>query len=113
MHRLVVSMQPQIKQDMFRAPSPQAKSVKNKSQDDDNCYCSSKLLIRFVDMMTYPRPIRKYTFLLEPTMRLELLRAIVQMEKCVEGDNKISLRHRGKLLDNERYMGCVNEGGVS
>lgn len=29
-------------------------------EEDERCYCDGKFLIRVVDMLTYPKPVRKF-----------------------------------------------------
>ncbi|CAN0160372.1 unnamed protein product, partial [Phaeothamnion confervicola] len=41
------------------------------------CYCEDKFNLRFVDMLTYPRPIRKFNMLLDRRMLLSELRDLM------------------------------------
>jgi hypothetical protein len=42
-------------------------------------YCQDKISLRFLDLLTYPRPVRKFKLLLDPAMTLKDLKILVRV----------------------------------
>jgi hypothetical protein len=55
-------------------------------------YCQDKISLRFLDLLTYPRPVRKFKMLLDPNMTLKELKILVGKEVNIEPDDVVLLK---------------------
>jgi hypothetical protein len=69
-------------------------------------YCADKYNVRFVDMLTYPRPVRKFRLLLDCMMPLGTLRDMMAAETGVESTAMLVLLLRGKPVPREKVSLC-------
>jgi hypothetical protein len=65
-------------------------------------YCEDKLWIRFIDMLTYPRPIRKFKMLLDKHMNLALLREMMTAEVALDSISMLVLMTKNKTLSHDQ-----------
>lgn len=55
-------------------------------------YCQDKICLRFLDLLTYPRPVRKFKLLLDPNMSLRDLKILVGKEVNIDPDDVVLLK---------------------
>ena len=55
-------------------------------------YCQDKISLRFLDLLTYPRPVRKFKLLLDPNMSLRDLKILVGKEVNIDPDDVVLLK---------------------
>ncbi|CAM9572773.1 unnamed protein product [Chrysoparadoxa australica] len=60
-------------------------------------YCSGKLALRFVDMLTYPRPVHKFHLLLDRDLLVGSIREMMAAEKDMPA-HEVVLMTRGKPI---------------
>lgn len=61
-------------------------------------FCADKVFVRFVDMLTYPRPVRKFSMLLPKRMRIGALREMLWREVGLEKEALLEVRIRNRRL---------------
>jgi hypothetical protein len=64
-------------------------------------YCHDKIYLRFIDMLTYPRPPRRFTMLLCRDDRVRALKQVLAAEVGLESPGRLVLQHLGKTLDDD------------
>jgi hypothetical protein len=64
-------------------------------------YCHDKIYVRFVDMLTYPRPPRRFTMLLCKDDRVRALKQVLAAEVGLESPGRLVLQVLGKPLDDD------------
>ena len=74
-------------------------------------YCADKVYVRFFDMLTYPRPPRKFTVLLCRDDRVRALKQVLAAEVGVSGAEHLQLLLRGKPLDEDDVAMAVRVCG--
>ncbi|CAM9800360.1 unnamed protein product, partial [Ectocarpus fasciculatus] len=75
------------------------------------CYCKGKLILKVVDMLTYPRPVRKFEVLVEDQMSLLGLREIMLVNVKLESATKLVLLTRGRAIGPEKNNHTLQELG--
>lgn len=64
-------------------------------------YCHDKIYVRFVDMLTYPRPPRRFTMLLCRDDRVRALKQVLAAEVGLESPGRLVLQLGGATLDDD------------
>jgi hypothetical protein len=64
-------------------------------------YCYDKLYVRFVDMLTYPRPPRRFTMLLCKDDRVRALKQVLAAEVGLDSPSRLVLQLQSKPLDDD------------
>ena len=103
-------------------PSTKAKSDKKSKHDDLSAvtpyvkprrarcwYCADKVCLRFLDLLTYPRPVRKFKMLLLPSMLLKDLRALLAKEVNINAEDLVLMK-KGRLLPFQTGSDASNDG---
>lgn len=75
-------------------------------------YSEDKLTIRFVDMLTYPRPVRKFKMLLARSTLVTFLREMMLSEVKLECIEDLVLMTRGKAIPREADICSLESIGV-
>jgi len=76
-------------------------------------YCRDKLRLRFVDMLTYPRPIRQFWMLINGDMRLGSLRDLLAIEvNMSDSAEELVMLLRGKPLSDSMSNQTLVEAGL-
>jgi hypothetical protein len=65
-------------------------------------YCQDKISLRFLDLLTYPRPVRKFKLLLDPSMTLKDLKILVGKEVRIEPDDVVLLKKGFGRVDGSK-----------
>ncbi|CAM9193199.1 unnamed protein product, partial [Ectocarpus sp. 12 AP-2014] len=78
---------------------------------DRGCYCKGKLILKVVDMLTYPRPVRKFEVLVEDQMSLLGLREIMLVNVKLESATKLVLLTKGRAIGPEKNNHTLQELG--
>lgn len=60
-------------------------------------YCEKKVCLRFLDLLTYPRPVRKFKMLLSPSMLLKDLRLLLAREVNINVEDLVLMK-KGRHL---------------
>lgn len=64
-------------------------------------YCKDKVYLSFTDMLTYPRPIRKFQLLLARDETLGALRELISTEVGLENTSQLVLTSKGEPLGDD------------
>lgn len=64
-------------------------------------YTESNLSLRFVDILTYPRPAKKFSMLLGKNTLLAFVREIMMTEVGLEDIHSLELLTKGKRIPRE------------
>eukprot|EP00941_MAST-03F_sp_MAST-3F-sp1_P005854 g5854.t1 len=70
-------------------------------------YCQDKFVVRFVDMLTYPRPVRKFDLLVPDTSTIGQIRSLMASEVAVDDVDELTLVSKGKKLDDDSKTLCA------
>jgi hypothetical protein len=75
-------------------------------------YCADKFNLRFVDMLTYPRPVRKFRLLLDKHLKVHTMREMMSREMGMESMSSLVLLWRGRPITRDKDMLTLAELGV-
>eukprot|EP00752_Nemacystus_decipiens_P012363 g10959.t1 len=66
------------------------------------CYCKGKLILHVVDMLTYPRPVRKFEVLIDKETSVQGLRELMLANVKLEALPKLVLLTRGRPIGHDK-----------
>ena len=75
-------------------------------------YTAGKYCVRFVDILTYPRPIRKFEMLLDRNMHIKLLREMMCTEVFIEDPRLLRLVFKGKTIPTSDDNKSLHDLGI-
>lgn len=75
-------------------------------------YCSQHITIRFLDTLTYPRPVRKFTILLSHTTKIHFIRSMLLAEVGLKSIDDLVLMTKGRAIGRDKDDESLRQFGM-